>query len=81
MSPKLKRLSGSDIIRILELFGFSVVTQRGSHVKLRRIGYTGEKQTITIPLHSEIDTGTVKAIFRQASRYISEDQLRRYFYT
>jgi predicted RNA binding protein YcfA (HicA-like mRNA interferase family) len=81
VSPKLKRLSGSDIIRILELFGFSVVTQRGSHVKLRRVGNAGEKQTITIPLHSEIDTGTVKAIFRQASRYIPEDQLRRHFYT
>jgi predicted RNA binding protein YcfA (HicA-like mRNA interferase family) len=81
VSPKLKRLSGSDIVRILGLFGFSVVTQRGSHVKLRRIGNAGEKQTITIPLHSEIDIGTVKAIFRQASRYIPEDQLRRHFYT
>ena len=81
MSPKLKRLSGSGIIRILEVLGFSVVTQRGSHVKLRRIGNADEKQTITIPLHSEIDTGTVKAIFRQASRYIPEDQLRRHFYT
>ena len=81
MSPKLKRLSGNDIIRILGLLGFSVVTQRGSHVKLRRIGSAGEKQTITIPLHSEIDTGTVKAIFRQASRYVPEDQLKKHFYT
>jgi predicted RNA binding protein YcfA (HicA-like mRNA interferase family) len=81
VSPKLKRLSGNDIVKILGIFGFSVVTQRGSHVKLRRIGSAGEKQTITIPLHSEIDTGTVKAIFRQASRYIPEDQLREHFYT
>ena len=81
MSPKLKRLSGNDIIRILELFGFCVISQRGSHAKLRRIGSAGEKQTITIPLHSEIDIGTVKAIFRQASRYISEDQLKEHFYT
>ena len=81
MSPKLKRLSGNDVIRILELFGFGVISQRGSHAKLRRIGSAGEKQTITIPLHSEIDIGTVKAIFRQASRYISEDQLKEHFYT
>ena len=81
MSPKLKRLSGNDVIKILGIFGFGVISHRGSHAKLRRIGSAGEKQTITIPLHPEIDTGTAKAIFRQASRYISEDQLKEYFYT
>jgi hypothetical protein len=43
--PRLRRLSGSEVIRILEDFGFAVLTQRGSHVKLRRIGPAGEKQT------------------------------------
>ncbi len=33
--PKLRRLSGDDVIRILERFGFTVQTQRGSHVKMR----------------------------------------------
>jgi len=79
--PRLKRLSGNDVIRIMESFGFNIVSQRGSHVKLRRLSVTGEKQTITIPLHSEMDAGTLKAIFRQASRYIPEHQLRQYFYT
>jgi len=33
--PKLRRLSGDEVIRILERFGFAVYTQKGSHVKLR----------------------------------------------
>jgi predicted RNA binding protein YcfA (HicA-like mRNA interferase family) len=79
--PKLRRLSGDEVIRILEHFGFVVHAQRGSHVKLRRIGPAGEKQTLTIPRHRELDTGTLRAIFRQASRYISTDELRPEFYT
>lgn len=39
-----------------------------------------KKQTLTIPLHDEMDTGTLKAIFRQALNYIPEDQLKKYFY-
>jgi len=74
--PKPKRLSGSDVMKILGLFGFSVHSQRGSHVKLRRVSPSGEKQTITIPRHKELDAGTVRAIFRQASRYIPEQELR-----
>ena len=79
--PKLRRLSGSEVIRILDHFGFVVHSQRGSHVKLRRIGPVGEKQTLTIPRHRELDTGTLRAIFRQASRYIPSDELRSHFYT
>jgi predicted RNA binding protein YcfA (HicA-like mRNA interferase family) len=81
MSPKLKRLSGRDVIKILEGFDFYIHAQHGSHVKLRRISPEGNKQILTVPLHTIIDTGTLKAIFRQASHYIPEEQLRRYFYT
>jgi predicted RNA binding protein YcfA (HicA-like mRNA interferase family) len=79
--PKLKTLSGRDVVAILEIFGFSVEKQKGSHVKLARLFVDGTKQTFTIPLHKEIDYGTLKAIFNQASRYIPEDKLREHFYT
>lgn len=79
--PKLRRLSGAEVVRIFEQFGFTVYAQRGSHVKLRRIGFAGEKQTLTIPTHQELDTGTLRAIFRQAGQYISESELRTWFYT
>ena len=78
--PKLKRLSGAAICKILAQFGFEVTHQRGSHVKLRRM-YQAQKQTLTIPNHSELDTGTTKAIFRQACLYISELELQSHFYT
>lgn len=81
MSPKLKRLSGKEIISILNKFGFAIFTQRGSHIKLKRIGSAGDKQTLTIPSHDELDVGTLRAIVRQASRYIPEEQLKPYFYS
>lgn len=79
--PKLKRLSGDEVLGILARFGFVIHDRRGSHVKLRRLGATGTPQTLTIPKHRELDSGTLRAIFRQASRFVPEDQLRPHFYT
>ena len=81
MSPKLKRLSGSEVVDIMRTSGFEKHSQRGSHVKLRRFGVTGERQTLTIPLHAEFDVSTLRAIVRQTTRYIPETELRSYFYT
>ncbi len=48
-------------------------------MKLRRI-VTGATQTLTIPTHVELDAGTLRAIIRQASRFIPEQDLRLHFY-
>lgn len=78
--PKLKVLSGKDVVQTLERLSFKVVHQRGSHVKLSRdVG--GRRQTLTIPLHDTLDRGTLKAIYNQALRYVSNDELRTFFYT
>lgn len=61
---KLKILSGKEVVKIFSKFGFEVVSQRGSHVKLRRVLADGTKQTLTIPIHEELDRGTLRAIFR-----------------
>lgn len=79
--PKLKVLSGRDIIKIFSTFGFREGPHRGSHVKLVRVLAEGTRQTLTVPNHDEIDKGTLKAIYRQAQRYIPEDALRPHFYT
>jgi predicted RNA binding protein YcfA (HicA-like mRNA interferase family) len=79
--PKLKRLSGDEVIAIFRRLGFDIVSQRGSHVKLRRITVGGERQSLTIPWHSELDKGTLRAIYRQALAYVSEQVLRAHFYT
>lgn len=79
--PKLKTLSGRDVIKILSTFGFAVTAQKGSHVKLARILPDGAKQTLTIPDHVEMDRGTLGAIIRQASRYIPEHELKSHFHS
>jgi predicted RNA binding protein YcfA (HicA-like mRNA interferase family) len=73
-------MTGKDLIKIFSKFGFEVVSQRGSHIKLRRVLPDGTKQTLTIPLQEELDKGTIRAIFRQALRYISEKELKPHFY-
>ena len=78
--PKLKRLSGNEVVRIFASLGFFKVVQRGSHVKLRRVLPDGLRQTLTIPAHAELDTGTLRAIYRQALRYIPESELHPHFY-
>ena len=79
--PRMRRLSGDDVIAILGRFGFVVHSQRGSHVKLRRITSMGTAQSLTIPRHREMDRGTLRAIMRQASRFVPEDDLGPYFHT
>lgn len=60
--PRLKRLSGSEIVDILGEF-VEIHSQKGSHVKLRRTGIAG-KETLTVPNHNQLDTETCQAIFR-----------------
>jgi predicted RNA binding protein YcfA (HicA-like mRNA interferase family) len=54
-------VSGSDVVRALERIGFVYVSQKGSHVKLRR-----NANTVIVPQHSEIKQGTLHSIARQA---------------
>ena len=77
---RLKLLSGKEVVKIFQKFGFYQENQRGSHIKLTRVK-KGSKQSLTIPCHKELSKGTIKAIFRQALRYIPEDDLREFFYS
>ena len=78
--PSLRRMSGRAVLAVFQSFGFEVQSQKGSHVKLRRLGPSGERQTLTIPNHPELDTGTLRAIIRHAARYVAMDELERHFY-
>ena len=60
--PRLRRLSGAEVVAILGRFGFAVVSQHGSHIKLRRAGIGG-KQVLTAPAHPTLDP----ALFAQFS--------------
>ena len=79
--PKLKVLSGQDLVKIFTVFGFIMVSQKGSHMKLRRVLASGHKQILTIPAHKEIDKGLLRAILKQSSEFISTQELDKYFYS
>jgi predicted RNA binding protein YcfA (HicA-like mRNA interferase family) len=81
VSPRLKRLSGRDVIRALRSFGFEVVNTRGSHAKLRRIGADGFRQILTVPLHDELAPGTLHAVYRQVLRFVPESEVKPHFFT
>ena len=77
---RLRPLSGSQVISILQGFGFAVHDQHGSDVKLRRASAGGANETMVVPLHRDLDRGTLHALFRQASRYIPPEELRPLFF-
>jgi len=56
--------------------GYSVIRQRGSHVRLRNTTKAGE-HNITVPLHAEIAKGTLNDILSKVSIWnnISRDKL------
>jgi predicted RNA binding protein YcfA (HicA-like mRNA interferase family) len=58
--PKLRVLSGHEVLKILHEFGFQTFAQRGSHVKVRRVLKGGRTQILTLPDHDEIDRGTLQ---------------------
>lgn len=78
--PSLRRMSGREALAIFQSFGFELQSQRGSHMKLRRIGPNGERQSLTIPNHVELDTGTLRAIIRQAARFVAMAELQQHFF-
>ena len=60
--PKLSVISGHELIKILtKYFGFRILRQKGSHVTL-----TNNISFITVPLHPELDKGTLNAILKDA---------------
>ena len=67
MSPALPVVGGADAIAALSKAGFVQVSQRGSHVKLRREG-----RTVIVPLHRELAPGTLRSILRQAGLTAAE---------
>lgn len=56
-------------------FGFSFVSQRGSHAKLRKI--VGPRSIVTIvPMHNELARGTLRGILEMAE--IDEEEFGKY---
>ena len=61
---KLPRLSGKEVVKILNKIGFQAVRQRRSHVFLVKESPEG-KRTTFVPMHTELDRETLLEIIRQ----------------
>lgn len=76
----MRRLGARDVLRILHEFGFEVTSMRGSHAKLTRISSAGRKEILVVPIKRQLTIGTLHAIYRQASRFVPERDLRGRFF-
>ncbi|MFM8278062.1 MAG: type II toxin-antitoxin system HicA family toxin, partial [Cyanobium sp.] len=61
---KLRVLSGQQVCRVLEQFGYSAVRQRGSHIVMQKRDQDSTT-TVPVPNHPEIRMGTLQSIIRQ----------------
>lgn len=61
--PKL--YSSRKIVKALQRIGFEIISQKGSHIKLRRT-FDGMTYTAIVPNHKEVAFGTFNSILKQA---------------
>ncbi len=62
---KLPVVSGIKILKALGKAGFELSMQKGSHIVMTK--YVGGQKIVTVvPLHKEIDPGTLLAIIAQS---------------
>ena len=66
--PELPVVSGQRCIAALGHLGYQVARTRGSHVRLRCPG----RKPVTVPLHDELDRGTLRAILRSIGVSVDE---------
>lgn len=67
MGSKYPVLPPKTIIKVLEVYGFKFVSQKGSHMK-----YICGNRVVIIPNHSEIAKGTLKSILSMADIPLEE---------
>ena len=59
--PKLPCVSGPKVARALERLGFERRRQKGNHLVMRR-----GSAVCVVPMHREVDQGTLRGVLRQA---------------
>lgn len=67
--PKLPVISGTEAIKAFSRAGWRVARQRGSHVHMVKEGH---EAVLTVPLHSELDRGTLRALIRLSGLTVEE---------
>ncbi len=73
MAQKLPRLKASEVIKVLQQHGFTLISQRGSHQKWRH-PHTGKQ--VIVPYHKgkQLPLGTLRSIIEGSG--IPEEEFR-----
>ena len=71
MNPKLPLVSAKETIGAFQKTGYTVVRQRGSHIRLRDVSNPLHKP-ITVPNHKEIKPGLLRKMIKDANLTVEE---------
>jgi predicted RNA binding protein YcfA (HicA-like mRNA interferase family) len=67
--PQVPLLRPQIVVKTLERLGWQVARQRGSHIIMTKAGHIA---TLSIPNHSEVARGTLRALIQRAGLTLEE---------
>ena len=67
--PPLPDLSGQEVVRNFQRFGWNIARQRGSHIILTK---PCEIVTLSVPNHRSVAKGTLRTLIRSARLTVDE---------
>jgi predicted RNA binding protein YcfA (HicA-like mRNA interferase family) len=73
-------LKGKDLVKKLESFGYEVVRQNGSHIRIQTL--KNGKHSETIPNHNPMAKGTLRTILKNVAAHFNislDDLISRLF--
>ena len=70
-----RNVSGSDLIKKLNQYGYRVTRQTGSHVRLTRSA-EGKEFHLTIPKHNPLRAGTLNNILKDISLHLELEKAK-----
>jgi predicted RNA binding protein YcfA (HicA-like mRNA interferase family) len=69
MSPRLPRdVSGQELAKLLEVFGYAVTRQKGSHLRLTT--FQDGEHHVTVPDHHSLRAGTLSGILKDVAEHM-----------
>jgi predicted RNA binding protein YcfA (HicA-like mRNA interferase family) len=66
---RLPVVSGREVVRVFESFGWNKARQTGSHIILIKPEHSA---TLSVPDHREVARGTLRSLIRQAGLTVDE---------
>ena len=71
---KLPRdLGGEDLANLLGRYGYQVIRQTGSHIRLTST-YKGTEHHLTVPRHKPLRVGTLSSIVNEVAAYLEVEK-------